>query len=287
MTQFYARENESLRAKIASLESAAAATGSTSSELDETLRKRLQDAERRANDAEAQMTGMERAHLNALTRLETAGREAAAAAEEHENSQTISNGFDPSSSKRLAPRKRPRGRRRTPAGTRRRPRRRRVARSQPRGDVASEIPRERRRSARFRPRPTSSFFSSSSFFFFFSSRLIAAAAFGASVASELRLAPGGQARGRARAQTSRGGGEARSGGSVRRERANRWTKKDAELAELRELVAKLRGDASEGAARAEQGRGQGVGVETGAASLGEGCERRGGAPSATRRGANG
>ena len=90
MTQFYARENESLRARIASLESAAAATGSTSSELDETrYRKRLQDAERRANDAEAQMTGMERAHVNALTRLETAGREAAdAAAEEHEKLAT-------------------------------------------------------------------------------------------------------------------------------------------------------------------------------------------------------
>ena len=86
MTQFYARENESLRARVAALETQLSDSapkdtipGSISAS-DETLVKRLQDAERRANDAEAQMTGMERAHLNALTALETSGRAAADAA---------------------------------------------------------------------------------------------------------------------------------------------------------------------------------------------------------------
>jgi hypothetical protein len=86
MTQFYARENESLRARVAALETRLSDSapkdtipGSISAS-DETLVKRLQDAERRANDAEAQMTGMERAHLNALTALETSGRAAADAA---------------------------------------------------------------------------------------------------------------------------------------------------------------------------------------------------------------
>ena len=86
MTQFYARENESLRSRVAALETQLSDSapkdtipGSISAS-DETLVKRLQDAERRANDAEAQMTGMERAHLNALTALETSGRAAADAA---------------------------------------------------------------------------------------------------------------------------------------------------------------------------------------------------------------
>ena len=86
MTQFYARENESLRARVAALETRLSDSapkdtipGSISAS-DETLVKRLQDAERRANDAAAQMTGMERAHLNALTALETSGRAAADAA---------------------------------------------------------------------------------------------------------------------------------------------------------------------------------------------------------------
>jgi hypothetical protein len=86
MTQFYARENESLRARVAALETQLSDSapkdtipGSISAS-DETLVKRLQDAERRANDADAQMTGMERAHLNALTALETSGRAAADAA---------------------------------------------------------------------------------------------------------------------------------------------------------------------------------------------------------------
>ena len=86
MTQFYARENESLRARVAALETQLSDSapkdtipGSISAS-DETLVKRLQDAERRANDAEAQMTGMERAHFNALTALETSGRAAADAA---------------------------------------------------------------------------------------------------------------------------------------------------------------------------------------------------------------
>jgi hypothetical protein len=64
MTQFYARENESLRARVAALETQLSDSapkdtipGSISAS-DETLVKRLQDAERRANDAEAQMTGM-------------------------------------------------------------------------------------------------------------------------------------------------------------------------------------------------------------------------------------
>jgi len=86
MTQFYARENESLRARVAALETQLSDSASKDtipgsiSASDETLVKRLQDAERRANDAEAQMTGMERAHLNALTALETSGRAAADAA---------------------------------------------------------------------------------------------------------------------------------------------------------------------------------------------------------------
>ena len=87
MTQFYARENESLRARVAALETQLSDSTTSKDTIpgsisasDETLVKRLQDAERRANDAEAQMTGMERAHLNALTALETSGRAAADAA---------------------------------------------------------------------------------------------------------------------------------------------------------------------------------------------------------------
>ena len=87
MTQFYARENESLRARVAALETRLSDSTTSKDTIpgsisasDETLVKRLQDAERRANDAEAQMTGMERAHLNALTALETSGRAAADAA---------------------------------------------------------------------------------------------------------------------------------------------------------------------------------------------------------------
>ncbi len=87
MTQFYARENESLRARVAALETQLSDSTTSKDTIpgsisasDETLVKRLQDAERRANDAEAQMTGMERAHLNALTALEMSGRAAADAA---------------------------------------------------------------------------------------------------------------------------------------------------------------------------------------------------------------
>ena len=58
MTQFYARENESLRARVAALETQLSDSTTSKDTIpgsisasDETLVKRLQDAERRANDA--------------------------------------------------------------------------------------------------------------------------------------------------------------------------------------------------------------------------------------------
>ena len=167
------------------------------------------------------MTGMERAHLNALTRLETAGREAAdAAAEEHEKLATDferirSELLETTRAKETAERDAADARRDAASSAA-------AARSALAASAATSPPespaREGEGGREVSDRdPVKPLLFSFSFSFpgrIFSSGLIAAAAFGASVASELRLVPGGQARGRARAQTSRGGGEARRGGGV-------------------------------------------------------------------------
>ena len=244
MTQFYARENESLRAKIASLESAAAATGSTTSELDETLRKRLQDAERRASDAEAQMTGMERAHLNALTRLETAGREAAAAAaEEHEKlandlERIRSELLETTRAKETAEREAADARRDAASSAA-------AARSALAASAATSLPgspaREGEALVSDRDRPLSSPSPSSSSSRRVSSRRPRSVHQSLPSSDSLQAArlAGERVRKRREAEARRAAEEASS------RAREQMDKKDAELAELRELVAKLRGDASE------------------------------------------